>query len=292
MPTSHDTANLAPRKDRVWFITGASTGFGRILSEEILKSGGRVVATARNRDKVADLEQQYPESAKTLTLDVTKPSQIDSATSQAIAHFGRIDVLVNNAGYGIAGAIEEANEAEYMPVFNTNVFGVINTTRALLPQFRKQRSGNILNLSSIAGLSGGAGWGYYNATKFAVEGFSEALAAELAPLGIHVTVIEPGPFRTDFLGRSGVEAGHRIHDYDDTAGKAREYLNTQSGKQAGDPLRAVHAMMALVESPNPPVHLILGAIALKRFRTKLEQWDKEIAAWEQTTLSTDFPEGQ
>ncbi len=292
MPTSIDSTAVSAHKDRVWFITGTSTGFGRLLAEEVLKSGGKVIATARDRHKIADLVDQYPSTLKAFALDVTNPSQIETVAAEAITHFGHIDVLVNNAGYGIAGAIEEATEAEYMPVFNTNVFGLINVTRAFLPQFRKQRSGHILNLSSIAGLSGGAGWGFYNTTKFAVEGFSEALAAELAPLGIHVTVIEPGPFRTDFLGRSGVEAALHIPDYDATAGKAREYLNTQSGKQAGDPLRAVHAMMAVIESPNPPVHLILGAIALKRFRAKLEQWNQDIAAWEQTTLGADFPEGQ
>ncbi len=291
METSNSTA-VSASKDRVWFITGTSTGFGRLLAEEVLKSGGKVIATARDRHKIADLVDQYPSTVKAFALDVTNPSQIETVAAEAITHFGRIDILVNNAGYGIAGALEEATEAEYMPVFNTNVFGLINVTRAFLPQFRKQRSGHILNLSSIAGLSGGAGWGFYNTTKFAVEGFSEALAAELAPLGVHVTVIEPGPFRTDFLGRSGVEAALRIPDYDATAGKAREYLNTQSGKQAGDPLRAVQAMIAVVESPNPPVHLILGAIALKRFRAKLDQWNWDIAAWEQTTLGADFPEGQ
>lgn len=292
MPTSIAPTAVAAPKDRVWFITGTSTGFGRLLAEEVLKSGGKVIATARDRHKIADLVDQYPSTAKAFALDVTNPGQIETVASEAATHFGRIDVLVNNAGYGIAGAIEEATEAEYMPVFNTNVFGLINVTRAFLPQFRKQRSGNILNLSSIAGLSGGAGWGFYNTTKFAVEGFSEALAAELAPLGVHVTVIEPGPFRTDFLGRSGVEAAQRIPDYDVSAGKAREYMNTQSGKQVGDPLRAVQAMIAVVESPNPPVHLILGSVALKRFRAKLDQWNQDIAAWEQTTLGADFPEGQ
>ena len=245
-----------------------------------------------SRDKIADLGRSVPGPQRPSLSTSPTPAQIDSVVAQAIANFGHIDVLVNNAGYGIAGALEEATEAEFMPVFNTNVFGLIHVTRAFLPHLRKQRSGHILNLSSIAGLAGGPGWGFYNTTKFAVEGFSEALAAELAPLGIHVTVIEPGPFRTDFLGRSGVEAAQRIADYDATAGKARDYLNTQSGKQAGDPLRAVHAMMAVVDSPNPPLHLILGAIALKRFRTKLDQWNQEIAAWESTTLGADFPEGQ
>jgi NAD(P)-dependent dehydrogenase (short-subunit alcohol dehydrogenase family) len=289
MPTSA-SHSAVPLKDRTWFITGASTGFGRLLAEDVLKSGGKVIATARNRSQIADLEQQFPKNAKALALDVTDAGQIDSAVTQAFAQFGQVDVLVNNAGYGLAGSIEEATEEEFRPVFETNVFGLIRVTRAFLPYLRKQRSGHILNLSSIGGLIGLPGWGYYHASKFAVEGFSEALAAELAPLGIHVTVIEPGPFRTDFLGRSGVEAKVRIADYDATAGKTREYFHTQAGKQPGDPARAVQAMIQVVESPNPPLHLILGAIAFKRFREKLGKWNQEIAAWEQVTLGADFPE--
>jgi NAD(P)-dependent dehydrogenase (short-subunit alcohol dehydrogenase family) len=289
MPTSA-SHSAVPAKDRTWFITGASTGFGRLLAEDVLKSGGKVIATARNRSQIADLEQQFPKNAKALALDVTDAGQIDSAVTQAFAQFGQVDVLVNNAGYGLAGSIEEATEEEFRPVFETNVFGLIRVTRAFLPYLRKQRSGHILNLSSIGGLIGSPGWGYYNASKFAVEGFSEALAAELAPLGIHVTVIEPGPFRTDFLGRSGVEAKARIADYDATAGKTREYFHTQAGKQPGDPSRVVQAMIQIVESPNPPLHLILGAIAFKRFREKLEKWNQEIAGWEQVTLGADFQE--
>jgi NAD(P)-dependent dehydrogenase (short-subunit alcohol dehydrogenase family) len=179
-----------------------------------------------------------------------------------------------------------------MPMFETNVFGLIRVTRAFLPQLRKQRSGHILNLSSIAGLVGGPGWGFYNASKFAVEGFSEALAAEVAPLGIKVTIIEPGPFRTDFLGRSGVEAALQIPDYDATVGKTREYFHDQAGKQRGDPARAVEAMIAVVESQKPPLHLLLGKLALNRLQGKLDLWRDEIAAWESTTLGADFPEGQ
>jgi NAD(P)-dependent dehydrogenase (short-subunit alcohol dehydrogenase family) len=278
--------------NKVWFITGASTGFGRLLAEEVLKAGGRVVATARKLDKVSDLELQYPQAAKALALDVTDAGQVDSAVTQAFAQFGQVDVLVNNAGYGVAGAIEEVSEAEFMPMFETNVFGLLRVTRAFLPYLRKQRSGHILNLSSIGGLIGGQGIGFYNSTKFAVEGLSEALAAELAPLGIRVTVIEPGPFRTDFLGRSGVIAATRIADYDNTAGTMRKYFAENDGKQAGDPVRAVHAMMDVVESPNPPLHLLLGKSALQRFRGKLDAWQKEIAAWETVTAGADFPEGK
>lgn len=283
---------MTQSNQRVWFITGASSGFGRLLSEEVLKKGGKVVATARGLDKVADLEAKYPQTAKALALDVTDAGQVDSAVAQAIAQFGRVDVLVNNAGYGVAGAIEEVSEAEFTPMFETNVFGLLRVTRALLPQLRKQRSGHILNLSSIGGVVAGPGIGFYNATKFAVEGLSEALAAELAPLGIRVTIIEPGPFRTDFLGRSGVLAKTRIADYDATAGNMRRYFAENDGKQRGDPHRAVQAMIQIVESSEPPLRLLLGASALQRLRAKLGNWEKEIVAWEQVTLGADFPEGQ
>jgi len=201
-------------------------------------------------------------------------------------------VLVNNAGYGVTGAIEEVAEAELMPMYQTNVFGLLRVTRAFLPQLRKQRSGHILNLSSIGGLTAGPGWGLYQGTKFAIEGLSEALAQEVAPLGIRVTIIEPGPFRTEFLGRSGVEAAKKIDDYDATAANARRYMVEQNGKQPGDPLKAVHAMIQVVDSPNPPLRLLLGRGALKRVREKIDRWEKELAAWEQVTVGADFPEGQ
>jgi NADP-dependent 3-hydroxy acid dehydrogenase YdfG len=263
-----------------------------LLAEEVLKAGGKVVATARNLDKVSDFAARYPKTAKAIALDVTDAAQVDSAVTQAFAQFGRVDVLVNNAGYGLAGAVEEVSEAEYMLMFETNVFGLLRVTRAFLPHLRKQRSGHILNLSSIGGVVASPGMGFYNATKFAVEGISEALAAELAPLGIRVTIIEPGPFRTDFLGRSGVVAKTRIADYDATAGNMRKYFAENDGKQKGDPLRAVHAMMQVVESPNPPLRLLLGASALQRLRGKLGSWEKEVTAWEQVTTGADYPEGE
>lgn len=278
-------------ESRVWFITGSSTGFGRLLAEELLKRGERVIATARDISKVHDLAHKYPYKAHAFCLDVTKPAEITSVAHQAIKCFGQVDVLVNNAGYGVNGAIEEVSESEFEPMFQTNIYGLIRTTRAFLPHFRQRRSGHILNFSSIGGLIGAAGWGFYNTSKFAVEGFSEALAAELKPLGVHVTVIEPGPFRTDFLGRSGKLAKLELSEYTETAGKAREYLKTQSGKQPGDPQRAVQAIIDVVNSPEPPVHLILGKIALARFRNKLSQWQDEIAAWETVTNNADFPEG-
>ena len=287
----NDSTNLT-QTGKVWFITGASTGFGRLLAEEVLKRGDKVVATARKLEKVSDLEAKHPGEALAVALDVTDASQVDAAVKQAIAEFGRVDVLVNNAGYGVAGAVEEVSEDELMPMYETNVFGLLRVTRALLPHLRRQRSGHILNLSSIGGLTAGPGWGLYQSTKFAVEGLSEALAQEVAPLGVRVTIIEPGPFRTDFLGRSGAEAESRIADYDGTAGNARAYRNDQDGKQPGDPRKAVKAMIQVVESEDPPLRLLLGAGALKRVRQKLETWQKEMAAWEPVTVGADFPEGK
>lgn len=277
------------QQGKVWFITGASTGFGRLLSEYVVAQGGSVVATARRPETLKELEQGAPAQIQALQLDVTDTSQIDGAVKDALARFGHIDVLVNNAGYGLTGAFEEVDDAEVKQLFDTNVFGLIHVTKALLPHFRERRAGHIVNLSSIGGLVGLAGWSMYNATKFAVEGMSEALATELEPLGISVTIVEPGPFRTDFLGRSGVEAKATIPDYAASAGKTREYFRTQAGKQAGDPQRAVEAIVAAVSAPKPPRHLLLGKLALMRFRQKMDEFQKEIGEWEQTTVGADFP---
>ncbi len=282
------TAN-GSQEGKVWFITGSSSGFGRLLAQHVLSLGGSVVATARKPETLEDLTRTFPATAQVLQLDVTNEGQVDGAVKDALARFGHIDVLVNNAGYGVTGAVEEVTEKEYEPMFSTNIFGLIKVTKALLPHFRERRSGNILNLSSIGGLVGLPGWGYYNATKFAVEGLSEALAEEVGPLGIHVTIVEPGPFRTEFLGTSGKEAKAQIADYAKTAGKTREYLQTQSGKQVGDPQKAVEAMIAAVEAPKPPRHLLLGKLALDRYRAKQKQFDVDIATWEQVTLGADFP---
>jgi len=274
---------------KVWFITGASSGFGRLLAEHLCTLGATVVATARNVDKLSDLATRFPANAVTLSLDVTQKASIAAAVEDALARVGHIDVLVNNAGYGITGAVEEVTEDEFMPMFATNLFGLIEVTKALLPQFRQRRSGNILMLSSIGGLVGLPGWGYYNATKFAVEGLSEALGAEMAPLGVHVTIVEPGPFRTEFLGTSGQKSKLTLADYRETAGKTREYFDSQSGKQAGDPQKAVEAMVAAASAARPPRHLLLGRLALERFRAKIDSLQAEMAEWEETTLGADFP---
>jgi len=277
-------------KNRVWFITGASTGFGRLLAEELLRRGERVVATARKQETVADLEAQHAEQVLALALDVTKPEQIAAGVEAAIARFGRIDVLVNNAGYGVSGAVEEVAEDEFLPMFETNIFGLIRMTKAVVPHLRKQRSGHILNLSSIGGLIATPGVTYYNTSKFAVEGFTEGLAGEMEPLGVSVTAIEPGPFRTEFLGRSKIVASHQIADYAESAGKSREYFETQSGKQLGDPQKAIEAMIAVVDAPNPPRNLLLGRSAYERFRGRLAAWDKSLTEWEPTSLGADFPQ--
>src|SRR5216684_237539 len=277
---------------RVWFITGTSTGFGYLLAEEALKRGERVIATARDVSKLSRLARQYPDRIHTFRLDVTNRNEITSIAQQGITAFGHVDILVNNAGYAMNGAIEEVSEDEFEPMFQTNIYGVIRVTRAFLPYFRQRRSGHIFNLSSISGLIGSPGWGFYNATKFAVEGFSEALAEEVKPLGVHVTVVEPGPFRTDFLGRSSKLARRQLPDYATTAGRAREYVKTQSGKQPGDPQKAVEAIIAAANSAKPPLHLILGRIALTRFRKKLSDWHEEIAEWESVTTGADFPENK
>ncbi|GAA3770234.1 oxidoreductase [Terriglobus aquaticus] len=279
-------------KGKVWFITGCSTGFGRLLAEAALERGDRVVATARDESKIIDLTDKYPQTALALTVDVTDKNTILIAVQDAMETFGQIDVLVNNAGYGLSGAVEEASDEEIEQVIATNVFGVVDTTRAVLPHMRERRSGHILMLSSVAGLIGTQGLAYYNLTKFAVEGFSEGLAQEVKHLGIRVSIIEPGPFRTDFLGRSGQVAQQQIDDYKESAGKLREYFNTQAGQQKGDPAKAVEAMLQLADTPEPPLHLLLGRNAYDRQLAKLDEWKQGIEAWREVTLGADFPEAK
>jgi NAD(P)-dependent dehydrogenase (short-subunit alcohol dehydrogenase family) len=283
-------ASVETSKSRVWFITGASSGLGKVLAETALGAGNTVVLTARKPDDaLVKLGEEYGDRGLVLALDVTKQSDVDAAVEQAIAKFGQIDVLVNNAGYGTVGAVEEQSEDEFRPMFETNVFGLIRMTQAVLPHMRARGAGHILNLSSIGGLVASPGFGLYNGTKFAVEGISEALAQEIGPLGIKLTIIEPGPFRTEFLGRSGVPAKRHIAGYERTSGKMREYFDKQNGKQPGDPAKAAAAMLAVVDSPNPPLRLLLGASTLPRLQGKLDAWKREVEAWRETTVGADFP---
>ncbi len=284
-------AHVASRtqEGKTWFITGASSGFGRLMAVYLHGLGATVVATARRVDDLRDLTTQCA-GMFTLPLDVTSNDSIAHAVDDTIARTGGVDVLVNNAGYGVCGAVEEVQASEYMPMFDTNLFGLINLTQALLPQFRERRSGAIINFSSIGGLIGSPGWGFYNATKFAVEGLSEALHGEMAPFGVKVMVVEPGPFRTDFLGRSGKEAALRLPDYEPTVGKTREYFKNQAGKQAGDPQKAVEAVVEAISAPEPPKHLLLGKMALQRFAKHMEQWGQELDKWQDLTNGADFPE--
>ena len=277
--------------EKVWFITGCSTGFGRELAKMVSDRGYRVVITARDPAKVEDIAAPHRDRALVLQLDVTDPVEVDAAVKSAVKHFGRIDVLVNNAGIGYFGAVEESDEEEVRRMFEINFFGLARMTCAVLPVMRKQRSGHIVNISSIGGLKSFPTLAYYNATKYAVEGFSEALALEVAPLGIKVTIVEPSGFRTDWAGRSAAESKNRIADYAQTAGKNLDDIRGYSGKQPGDPVRAAAAIIAAVESPNPPLRLLLGQAALKGARAKLDTLKRDFDAWEKTTVEADFPDG-
>lgn len=273
--------------EQVWFITGCSTGFGRELVRQLLAQNEAVVATARDPSSLKEFAANP--QVLVVPLDVTEPAQITAAVKAAEARLGRIDVLVNNAGYGYLAAIEEGEDDEVRGMFETNVFGLINMTKAVLPGMRQRRSGHIVNISSMGGLVGFPGIGYYNATKFAVEGLSEALAKEAEPLGIKVTIVEPGPFRTDWAGRSLKTPKSPISDYTPTAGARRDAIRGYSGTQPGDPVRGALAMIEAVRSPNPPLHLLLGKPAFDLFSQKLKDFADELATWRETTLGADYP---
>ncbi len=274
----------------VWFITGCSTGFGRDLARLVLDRGWRAVVTARDADRVADLVAGHDETALALALDVNDQAQVDAAVAAANAKFGQIDVLVNNAGYGYQATAEEGDEAEIRAQFDTNVFGLFAITRAVLPIMRAQGSGNIVNFTSVAGLIGFPGSGYYAASKHAVEGWSDALLAEVGPLGIGVTCVEPGPFRTDWAGRSLRQTPSRIADYADTAKARMEGTKQVSGTQAGDPVRAGEAIIAAVEQANPPRHLVLGKWGYDAITAKLKERLEAIEGARDVSLGADFPE--
>jgi len=277
---------------KVWLITGCSTGFGRELAMEVLKSGYKAVVTARKTDDIKDIVSAYPDTSIAVTLDVTKPADIKSAVKQSIDKFEQIDILVNNAGIGYFGAIEESEETEIRRMFEINFFGLANMTKEVLPVMRKQRSGHIVNVASIGGLVGFPAVGFYNATKFAVDGFSESLSKEVAPLGIKVTVVAPSGFRTDWAGRSANQSPVVIDDYKTTAEANKNNIRGYSGKQPGDPERAAKAIVKAVEAEHPPLRLLLGKAALKGARNKLTELQRDFDAWEETTTGADFPEGE
>ena len=275
--------------EKVWLITGCSTGFGRELAKEVLAKGYKVAVASRKTSDVDDIVAAYPNTSIAIQLDVTNESEIKSSVAQTMSHFGQIDVLVNNAGIGYFGSIEESEDAEVRKMFEINVFGLAKMTQEVLPHMRKQRSGHILNIASIAGLRSFPGVGFYNATKYAVDGFSEALAKEVGPLGIKVTIIAPSGFRTDWAGRSANESPANISDYTETAYKNKDNIRGISGNQAGDPVRAVKAMIQVVESENPPMRLLLGVAALKGAREKLEELKHDFDTWATVTEGADFP---
>jgi len=279
--------NSALHEKPVWLITGCSTGFGRDLATHVLERGYRTVVTARNPDAVKGLAENG--EALILRLDVTDQGQIDAAIKAAEEKFGHIDVLVNNAGIGYFAAVEESEEDRVRRMFEINVFGLSRMIHAALPGMRKRRKGFIVNFSSIGGLRSFPSVGYYNATKFAVEGLSESLWQEVEPLGIKVMLVEPSGFRTDWAGRSANESKLQIDDYAATAGKWRSKVRAISGKQPGDPVRAAHAIVKAVESPNPPHHLLLGNDAYNGAMAKLEELRREFTAWEEVSRGADYP---
>jgi NAD(P)-dependent dehydrogenase (short-subunit alcohol dehydrogenase family) len=276
----------------VWFITGCSTGFGREIASQVLRRGWRAVVTARNLEQVRDIAAGHEDTALALPLDVNDKDAAARAVQAAEEKFGRIDVLVNNAGYGYLAAIEEGEDDEVRAIFETNVFGLIAVTKAVLPGMRARKQGHIINFSSIGGLVSFAATGYYHATKYAVEGLSESLAQEVSPLGIKVLIIEPGPFRTDWAGRSIKQSKNRLADYEQTAGRRRTETEARSGNQAGDPVRGAQAIIQAVEAKDAPLRLLLGKPALNLAYRKLETLKADFDAWAETTRGADFPGAQ
>ncbi len=279
------------RDNPVWLITGCSTGFGRELAKLVLARGWRAIVTARDPSTLANIAAGHDARALVLPLDVTRRSHIDEVVTQAKHRFGRIDVLVNNAGYGYLAAIEEGEDEAVRAMFETNVFGLVDMTKAVLPVMRQQTSGLIVNISSIGGITSFAATGYYHGTKYAVEGISESLAIEVKPLGIDVLIVEPGAFRTNWAGASIKQSLTQIDAYVPTAGERRKQVAARSGHQPGDPVRGAQAIIDVALSDTPPLRLLLGKTALELARKKLASMRNDFDSWEATTLAADFPEG-
>lgn len=277
-------------EQQVWLITGCSTGFGREIALAALASGAQVAVTARKREAVADICQRYPDQTLALALDVTDASQVAATVAAVIERFGRLDVLVNNAGYGYVGAIEEGEDEAVRALFETNFFGALALTKAVLPQMREQRSGRIINNSSQAGLMANPGTGYYSASKYALEGLMEALGKEVAPFNIFVSSVQPGAFRTDWSGRSMQRTATPIDDYYEHVGSRLDMIADIDGKQPGDPVRAAAAFVMLANCDKPPAQLLLGAGVLATYRDKLAAINANLDSWQDTTVSADFPQ--
>ena len=276
----------------VWFITGCTTGFGRELATQVLAKGWRAAVTGRGKDRMADLAEVQGERALLLELDVARPDQVEAAVKAALDRFGRIDVLVNNAGYGYQASVEESDEQAIRAQFEANVFGLFAVTKAVLPAMRAQRGGHVINISSVAGLIGFPGSAFYAASKHAVEGFTDSLRAEGEPLGIKATAIEPGPFRTDWAGRSLKQDRSKIGDYAETADSRMGQISAYSGKQPGDPARAAAAMIAVAGMDKPPRHLVLGRIGFENVTRSLRARLDEIESQKEISLAADFPAGE
>jgi len=278
---------------KVWFITGVSSGFGAALAEAVIAKGDVVAATFRKEAQAKDFTEKYKGKGIGVVMDVTDQTQIETAINQTVEQLGTIDVLVNNAGYGTIGALEEFSMNEIRAQMETNFFGAVAVTKKVLPLMRKKGSGSIVQISSASGFRAMAGFGNYNASKFALEGFSEALAQEVAPFGIQVIIVEPGPFRTQFAGTSVKLAQTKMQEYENNpASNMYRYITNIDGKQPGDPVRAANAIVDYVYSGKKELRLPMGKGALDGIKAKLAAVEKDLAANEALALSTDFPQGE
>ena len=274
--------------NRVWLITGCSSGFGQAFAQAVIAHGDQLVATAREVEHIETLASEHPDSVRVMALDVTNAEQAQVTVKDALDAFGHIDVLVNNAGYGLFGAFEEISDEQIRHQMEVNLFGAMNVTRAVLPSMRTQRSGHLVQISSMSGQVGTIGFSACQASKFGLEGWSEALSKEIAPFGIRVTILEPGTFRTNWAGRSMVEA-EPMSAYNEIMEIRREYIHAENGSQRGDPARASQALLAVVESEHPPLRLPLGTDALTIIRQHVQQQLNDLDRWESLSRSTDFP---
>jgi NADP-dependent 3-hydroxy acid dehydrogenase YdfG len=275
-------------EQKIWFITGISSGLGKALADTLIENGDFVIGTFRKAVQVEEFNAQYTEKSFAYQLDVTDSQAIKAVIENISATYDKIDVLVNNAGYGFAGAVEEASEAEVRAVFEANFYGSLHVTQAVLPIMRKQKSGHIIQISSHGGIKAFAGFGIYNASKFALEGFSEALAQEVSPLGINLTIVEPGPFRTGFANAGFVQSQNKIDDYQSTSGAFKERMKAVDGKQEGDPVKAAQAIIQITNMENPPLRLPLGKVPLTTIQMKIDSVQKDLNDWRGVAESVVF----